>query len=77
MTNPSPPQQAQPDETEDAGNAADDDGEHLLETVAYAEKVEHGDRREQADEVSEKDDENADVKQVGAPGELPVPQELT
>ena len=39
-------------------------------------EVEHRDRREQADEMAEEDDQNADVEKVRAPDQLAAPQEL-
>ena len=46
---------AMPIEAEDAGDAADPDRHQLLEAVADAERVEHPDRRQQADEVADED----------------------
>ena len=49
---------------------------HLLEAVRDAEHLEHPDRRQQADEMAEEDDQHADVEQVRAPHQLPPPQQL-
>ena len=56
--------------------AADHDRHHLLEAVADADRVEDPDRRQQADEVTEEDHEDADVEQVRAPHQLAPAQEL-
>jgi hypothetical protein len=64
------------DDGHDAGNAAHDDGHELLDAVADPECIEKLDRREQADQVAEEDDEDADVEQDRAPDQLPPAQEL-
>src|SRR5450759_988708 len=69
-------QQRDPDEAHDAGNAADPDRHPLLEGVRDAERVEYPDRRQQAAEMAKEDDQDADMEQVGAPGQLPAAQEL-
>ena len=69
-------QERNADQAHQAGDAAGHDRQHLLEAVRYAEHVEHPDRCQQADEMAEEDDENADVEQVGAPHQLPPPQQL-
>src|SRR4026207_2246711 len=69
-------QQRHADEAEHAGDAADDDRHPLLEGVGDAEGIENPDRRQQPDEMTEKKDENADVKQVCPPGQLAPAQEL-
>src|SRR6266545_1119143 len=69
-------QQRNPDKTHDAGDPADNDRQPLLETVRNAERVEHPDGREQADEMADKDDQDPHVEQVGAPHQLPAAQEL-
>src|SRR5262249_582298 len=45
--------------------------------VGDTERVEHLDRRQQADEMAEKNDEDADVKQIGTPHQLTAAQQLT
>ena len=47
-------EQRDADEADEAGDAADDDRQHLLEAVRDAERVEHPDRRQQADEMAER-----------------------
>ena len=69
-------QQSDTDQAEYAGDAANDDGHHLLEAVADADDIEHPDRRQQPDEMTEEDHEDADVEQVRAPHQLAPPQEL-
>src|SRR5512141_741712 len=69
-------QQCDADEAHDAGDAADADRHPLLEGMRDTERVEHPDRRQQTAEMAEENDENADVEQVRAPGQLPAAQEL-
>ena len=69
-------QQRNADETHDAGNAADADRHPLLEGVRNAERLEDPDRRQQAAEMAEEDDQDADMEQIGAPGQLPAAQQL-
>ena len=69
-------QERNADQAHQARDAAGHDRQHLLEAVRYAEHVEHPDRGQQADEMAEEDEENADVEQVGAPHQLPPPQQL-
>src|SRR5579859_968327 len=61
---------------DDPGDAADADRQQLLERVRDAERVENPDRRQQPDQMAGEDDQNADVKQVRAPDQLPPPQQL-
>ena len=70
-------QERRPDEAGDAGNAANHDRHHLLEAMRDAEEIEHGDGRQQAHEMAEEDDENADMEEVRAPHQLLAAQELT
>src|SRR5450631_2843164 len=70
-------QQRDADEAHDAGYAANADCHPLLEGVRDAERFEDPDRRQQAAEVAKEDDQDADMEQVGAPGQLPAAQELT
>ena len=65
-----------PTKQNDAGDAADDDRHPLLEGVRDAERIEDPDRRQQADEVAEEDDQDADVEQVRAPHQLAPAQQL-
>src|SRR6516165_1111996 len=44
--------------------------------MANAERIEHLDRRQQADEVAAEDHQDADMQQVGAPAQLPLAQKL-
>ena len=69
-------QQRDADQAHQPATPADDDRQHLLEAVRNAEPVEHPDRRQQADEMAEEDEEDADVEQVGAPHQLPAAQQL-
>ena len=55
-------QERNADQTHQAGAAAGDDRQHLLEAVRDAEHVEHPDRGQQADEMAEEDEENADME---------------
>jgi hypothetical protein len=69
-------EQADADEAHQAGAAADDNGQLLLEGMGNAERVNDGDGRQQAGAMAEENDEDADVEQVGAPHQLLAAQEL-
>src|SRR6478672_2029272 len=60
----------------DSGEAARGHRQELLERVADAESVEHGDRGQQPDQVTGEDDERTDVEEVRPPLQLPAAQQL-
>lgn len=60
-------QQRGPDKAHHARDTSDDDRHPLFERVRDTENVKNPDRREQTDEMTEEDDEDADVKQVRTP----------
>ena len=59
----------------DAGDAAGDDGQHLLLRRAD-EGLVHPVRRQQAEQVAEEQEQDADVEQVAAPAQLAGAQQL-
>jgi hypothetical protein len=48
----------------------------LLQAVGNAQRIEHPDRREQADQVAEEQDDDADMEQDRAPHQLLAAQKL-
>lgn len=69
-------QQRNADETHQTGDTAGYHRKHLLEPVGNAEHVKHPDGRQEADEVTGKDYQDADVEQVRSPHHLPTSQQL-
>ncbi len=60
----------------DAGDAADDEGEDLLEAVADSERVEHADRGEQSDEMAHEKHDHAEMEEIRPDHHLPTPEKL-
>ena len=68
-------QQRQADEADGTGDAAGDDGHALLLLDGHEQRVD-GLRRQQADRVAQQQKQDAEMKQIGAPEQLPFAQEL-
>ena len=49
---------------------------HCLAVCEMPIAVEHADRRQQSDEMAKENDEDAEVKEIGAPEQLPAAQQL-
>jgi hypothetical protein len=63
-------------EAHDSSETADDDREHLLRAMGNTERVEHPNRRQETDEMSEENNEDADMEEDAAHDQLPATQEL-
>ena len=64
------------DEADKGKDAAGDDGHHLLAFYRKPERLVDLGRRQQPEEMSEKEEQDTDVKQHAAPVQLPAAEEL-
>jgi hypothetical protein len=68
-------QHGEADEADDSRNATGGDGDQLLLLDGDEERVEPG-RRQQTYRMTQQQEQDADMEQVGAPGELTLSQDL-